>query len=228
MVNRRRWHLLELCPELERSTGRGAFNRARVLDRRRLVEPRTKRITGGQPSRKAKNHASIKSRRRSSGGGGRQEQCRSDHGRRGRLEPARRQPGEPTEGMVHMIVIGADTHKRSHALAAVDEGTGRARGGREIEARRWGASGRGPLGQALGRRADGSDDTARRPITLPVTGVSWVNRFRAELLVWSWRSTGSLRPTAGLHGLRTDRPLRVVRGDLVVHGEESPCPHRHC
>ena len=33
-----------------------------------------------------------------------------------------------------MIVIGADTHKRSHALAAVDEGTGRARGGGEIEA----------------------------------------------------------------------------------------------
>ena len=27
-----------------------------------------------------------------------------------------------------MIVIGADTHKASHALAAVDEGTGRVRG----------------------------------------------------------------------------------------------------
>jgi transposase len=33
-----------------------------------------------------------------------------------------------------MIVIGADTHKDSHALAAVDEGTGRGRGSREIEA----------------------------------------------------------------------------------------------
>src|SRR5215207_10538103 len=33
-----------------------------------------------------------------------------------------------------MIVIGADTHKGSHALAAVDEGTGRVRGQREIEA----------------------------------------------------------------------------------------------
>jgi transposase len=32
-VNRLRWHLLELCPELERSVGRGAFNQARVLDR---------------------------------------------------------------------------------------------------------------------------------------------------------------------------------------------------
>ena len=32
-----------------------------------------------------------------------------------------------------MIVIGADTHKGSHALAAVDEGTGRVRGQREIE-----------------------------------------------------------------------------------------------
>ena len=33
-----------------------------------------------------------------------------------------------------MIVIGADTHKRSHALAAVDEGTGRVRGARQIKA----------------------------------------------------------------------------------------------
>jgi hypothetical protein len=33
-----------------------------------------------------------------------------------------------------MIVIGADTHKGSHALAAVDEGPGRVRGGREIKA----------------------------------------------------------------------------------------------
>ncbi|MDQ3678247.1 MAG: IS110 family transposase [Actinomycetota bacterium] len=33
-----------------------------------------------------------------------------------------------------MIVIGTDTHKRSHALAAVDEGTGRVAGGREITA----------------------------------------------------------------------------------------------
>jgi transposase len=34
-----------------------------------------------------------------------------------------------------MIVIGVDTHKRTHALAAVDEGTGRLRGKRTIEAR---------------------------------------------------------------------------------------------
>jgi transposase len=33
-----------------------------------------------------------------------------------------------------MIVIGADTHKGTHALAAVDEGTGRVRGGRQIQA----------------------------------------------------------------------------------------------
>jgi transposase len=32
-VNRLRWHLLELCPELERSVKRGAFNQSRVLDR---------------------------------------------------------------------------------------------------------------------------------------------------------------------------------------------------
>ena len=33
-----------------------------------------------------------------------------------------------------MIVIGTDTHKGEHALAAVHEGTGRVRGQREIEA----------------------------------------------------------------------------------------------
>jgi transposase len=33
-----------------------------------------------------------------------------------------------------MIVIGVDTHKHTHALAAVDEGTGRVRGTREIKA----------------------------------------------------------------------------------------------
>ena len=33
-----------------------------------------------------------------------------------------------------MIVIGADTHKRTHALAAVDAGTGQVRGQREIGA----------------------------------------------------------------------------------------------
>jgi transposase len=33
-----------------------------------------------------------------------------------------------------MIVIGADTHKGSHALAAVDEGTGKLRGSRQIKA----------------------------------------------------------------------------------------------
>jgi transposase len=32
-INRLRWHLLQLCPELERSITRGAINRARTLDR---------------------------------------------------------------------------------------------------------------------------------------------------------------------------------------------------
>jgi hypothetical protein len=41
---------------------------------------------------------------------------------------------QPNEGTVLMIVIGADTHKGSHALAAVDEGTGRVRGSRGIKA----------------------------------------------------------------------------------------------
>jgi hypothetical protein len=33
-----------------------------------------------------------------------------------------------------MVVIGVDTHKGSHAMAAVDEGTGRVRGTSEIKA----------------------------------------------------------------------------------------------
>jgi hypothetical protein len=32
-VNRLRWHLLRLCPELERSVEPGALNQARVLER---------------------------------------------------------------------------------------------------------------------------------------------------------------------------------------------------
>ena len=33
-----------------------------------------------------------------------------------------------------MIVIGTDTHKHTHALSAVDEGTGKIRGHRQIDA----------------------------------------------------------------------------------------------
>jgi hypothetical protein len=33
-----------------------------------------------------------------------------------------------------MIVIGTDTHKRTHMLSAVDEGTGKVRGSRQIDA----------------------------------------------------------------------------------------------
>jgi transposase len=47
---------------------------------------------------------------------------------------------KPNEGTVQMIVIGADTHKRTHALAAVDAGTGRVRGHREIKAEEPGKS----------------------------------------------------------------------------------------
>jgi transposase len=42
------------------------------------------------------------------------------------------------EGTVHMIVIGADTHKRTHTLAAVDGPTGAVVGERTIEAREAG------------------------------------------------------------------------------------------
>jgi len=42
-VNRVRWHLLLLIPELERSLGRGALNRTRALDR---VDRRLRKLTG--------------------------------------------------------------------------------------------------------------------------------------------------------------------------------------
>jgi transposase len=42
----------------------------------------------------------------------------------------------PSEGTVRMIVIGADTHKHSHTVAAVDAVTGRALGDRTARARR--------------------------------------------------------------------------------------------
>jgi hypothetical protein len=38
------------------------------------------------------------------------------------------------EGTLQMIVIGADTYKRTHALAAVYAGTGGPRGARQIKA----------------------------------------------------------------------------------------------
>ena len=47
-----------------------------------------------------------------------------------------------------MIVIGADTHKGSHALAAVDDGTGKVRGHREIT-----ANDAGHLARSAGRVA---------------------------------------------------------------------------
>ena len=42
----------------------------------------------------------------------------------------------PNEGTVEMIVLGADTHKVSHTLAAVEEGTGRAIPERTVKAKR--------------------------------------------------------------------------------------------
>jgi transposase len=43
-VNRLRWHLLDLCPELERSIKRGALNKSRELDR---VDRRLRQLTAG-------------------------------------------------------------------------------------------------------------------------------------------------------------------------------------
>jgi transposase len=42
----------------------------------------------------------------------------------------------PNEGMVEMIVLGADTHKVSHTVGAVDAATGRVRADRTVRAKR--------------------------------------------------------------------------------------------
>ena len=51
-VNRLRWHLLQLCPELERSVKRGSFNQSRVLDR---VDRRLRQMSAGAQVRVARN-----------------------------------------------------------------------------------------------------------------------------------------------------------------------------
>ena len=54
-VNRLRWHLLELCPELEASLGRGALNQARVLDR---VDRRLRKLHASARTRIAREQIS--------------------------------------------------------------------------------------------------------------------------------------------------------------------------
>jgi transposase len=51
-VNRLRWHLLQLCPELERSLKPGAFNQTRVLDR---VDRRLRKLPAGARVRVARD-----------------------------------------------------------------------------------------------------------------------------------------------------------------------------
>ena len=51
VINRLRWHLLELCPELERSLKRGSLNQSRVLDR---VDRRLRQLGAGARARVAR------------------------------------------------------------------------------------------------------------------------------------------------------------------------------
>ncbi len=58
-VSRLRWHLLQLCPELERSLGRGALNQSRVLDR---IDRRLRKLPSGARVRIAREQvAQIRS-----------------------------------------------------------------------------------------------------------------------------------------------------------------------
>ena len=59
VINRLRWHLLELCPELERSLKRGSLNQSRVLDR---VDRRLRQLGTGARVRVAREQvAQIRS-----------------------------------------------------------------------------------------------------------------------------------------------------------------------
>ena len=58
-MSRLRWHLLELCPELERSLKRGALNQSRVLDR---IDRRLRKLPAGARVRIAREQvAQIRS-----------------------------------------------------------------------------------------------------------------------------------------------------------------------
>ena len=67
------------------------------------------------------------------------------------------------KGMMDMIVIGADTHKRSHTLVAVEAATGRTRGELEIA-----ATGQGEI-EAL-RFGAGLDDERGLPACVLAPG----------------------------------------------------------
>ncbi len=54
-VSRLRWHLLDLCPELERSIKRGALNQSRVLDR---VDRALRKLPAGARARIAREQVS--------------------------------------------------------------------------------------------------------------------------------------------------------------------------
>ncbi len=53
--------------------------------------------------------------------------------------PEIRSVNQFNKGMMHVIVIGVDTHKRSHTLVALEAGTGVLRGQRTIPASDSGA-----------------------------------------------------------------------------------------
>ena len=92
-----------------------------------------------------------------------------------------------------MIVIGADTHKRTHALAAVDAGTGRQRGHREIKAEEPGHLAAVRWARGLDRGAGVGDRGL--PARLAPARAGAARRRRAGRA--GWRRTGWARPGAG-------------------------------
>jgi hypothetical protein len=98
-----------------------------------------------------------------------------------------------------MIVIGADTHKRSHALAAVDEGTGRVRGQREIKADEPGhlAAVRWARGRSRAPRASANSTGSTEAATASSTMRCTSSRSAAPVMTRPPRPTSPARRPKG-------------------------------
>ena len=113
-----------------------------------------------------------------------------------------------------MIVIGADTHKRTHALAAVDAGTGRVRGSREIKADEAGHLAAVRVGARAGRRAGVGDRGLPAGLAPPGAGADGRRRAgRSGRAASDGRRHGaaSASPASPMRSTRSRSPARSSR-----------------
>jgi hypothetical protein len=105
-------------------------------------------------------------------------------------------PFNSREGTVQMIVIGADTHKASHTVAAVREGTGRVVEDRSDQ-RSTAASPKGPIARPAGLGFCGCSSKVRRaPLSSAPTTRSVRQPHLMRPMPW---------PSQPANGVRTSR-----------------------